>query len=92
MDISNAGPEAAVASVRWLHPGLLLMTITGDIDMVTAPELGRHIENATRFGPAHLVLDLSGVTFLRDVRDSDPDHRTRGLRRRTPPAPPGHPP
>lgn len=64
MKISTAGPEAAVASMQWLRPGVLLMTITGDIDMVTAPELNRHVENATRFRPAHLVLDLSGVTFL----------------------------
>ncbi len=64
MSATDAGHRAVVESARWLRPGVLLMDVDGELDMLTAPELARRIKDATRFSPAYLVLDLSQVTFL----------------------------
>jgi anti-anti-sigma factor len=38
--------------------------VSGELDMLTAPELARVIEAAARKNPAALVVDLSAVEFL----------------------------
>ncbi|WP_366932840.1 STAS domain-containing protein [Pseudonocardia sp.] len=51
-------------AAEWLRPGVLMLTVEGDLDMLTAPHLAGRIRAAARLGPAHLVLDLAGVTFM----------------------------
>jgi anti-anti-sigma factor len=42
----------------------LVVTIVGEIDMSTAPEVGRAIDDADQDRAARVVIDLSEVTFL----------------------------
>ncbi len=41
-----------------------VLTVSGDLDMLTTPELAEAIEAAARKEPAALVVDLSRVAFL----------------------------
>lgn len=49
-------PEELAAAV--------VLTVTGEVDMATAPELEESIKTALDRGPEVLVVDLSGVSFL----------------------------
>ena len=42
----------------------VVMTVFGDLDVATAPELADAIHAAARKGPAALIVDLSRVDFL----------------------------
>ncbi len=48
---------------NWVERNAVL-TISGDLDMLTAPALAEAIEAAARKEPATLIVDLSGVAFL----------------------------
>lgn len=63
MDFPIEASGDAVA-VEWLRPGVLMLIVEGELDMLTAPHLVGRIRDAARLGPAHLVLDLAGVTFM----------------------------
>ena len=43
---------------------IAVLTVSGDLDMLTTPELAEAIEAAARKEPAALVVDLSRVAFL----------------------------
>jgi anti-sigma B factor antagonist len=42
----------------------VVLTVTGEVDMATAPELEESVKAALESGPEVLVVDLSGVSFL----------------------------
>jgi anti-sigma B factor antagonist len=42
----------------------VVVSVTGELDMATVPQLGAYLRDKTASHPAHLVLDLSGVAFL----------------------------
>jgi anti-anti-sigma factor len=44
--------------------GSVVITVCGDLDMLTAPALAGAIEAAARHAPPAIVVDLSGVDFL----------------------------
>lgn len=44
--------------------GTVILSASGEVDMVTAPRLEDAARRAIEDGPAALVLDLGGVTFL----------------------------
>jgi len=46
------------------HGEAVVVGVTGEVDMGTAPELEESIKGALKRGPKVLVVDLSGVTFL----------------------------
>jgi anti-sigma B factor antagonist len=46
------------------HGEAVVLVVTGEVDMGTAPELEESIKGALGRGPKVLVVDLSGVTFL----------------------------
>jgi anti-sigma B factor antagonist len=46
---------------------LVVLSVDGEIDMVTAPHLGRAICEALEKSATALVIDLTGVTFLASV-------------------------
>lgn len=47
---------------------LVVLTITGEIGLVTAPQLAESIDTVvTEHAPAAIVVDLSAVTFLASV-------------------------
>lgn len=43
---------------------VLVLSVTGEVDMATAPEFEESIKIALESGPEVLVVDLSGVSFL----------------------------
>lgn len=48
---------------QWLGATVVLRC-SGDLDMITAPTLERHIDDALSEQPAVLIVDLSAVDFL----------------------------
>ncbi|GAB2993907.1 anti-sigma factor antagonist [Amycolatopsis acidiphila] len=46
------------------HGQAAVLAVSGDIDMVTAPEFEKHLLTALRERPGILVVDLGGVDFL----------------------------
>src|SRR3954453_8794996 len=42
----------------------VLVSVTGELDMATVPQLRAYLRDKTASHPAHLVLDLSRVAFL----------------------------
>jgi anti-sigma B factor antagonist len=51
-------------SVRQVDPDIVLVAIAGDLDVVTVLQTTTFLTQATAVTPRHLILDLSGVTFL----------------------------
>lgn len=46
------------------HDGVTVLTVTGEVDLATAPALETAIDAALDAGPAGLVVDLAAVSFL----------------------------
>jgi anti-sigma B factor antagonist len=46
------------------HDGQMLVTVRGDLDVLTAPELETAIAASLRMHPYTLVIDFSEVTFM----------------------------
>ncbi|BBX75826.1 STAS domain-containing protein [Mycobacterium shinjukuense] len=61
-----SAPDSITATVAD-HDGIAVLSIGGDIDLVTAPALEQAIEAAIADNPTALVIDLSGVDFLGSV-------------------------
>lgn len=51
-------------ATRELGPAVVLVEISGELDLATEPRARAFLAECTRTKPAHLVVDLSGVTFL----------------------------
>ena len=51
-------------SARQIDPDVVLVEIVGDLDMQTVPQATAFLTHLTTITPRHLILDLSGVTFL----------------------------
>ncbi|WP_156622885.1 STAS domain-containing protein [Mycobacterium sp. 1164966.3] len=49
------------------HDGVSVVSVSGEIDLVTAPALEQAIGAVVADGPTALVIDLSGVEFLGSV-------------------------
>lgn len=62
------GPEsdALGITVEQLHSGVVL-SVSGEVDIVTAPRLQCELENVLADDPVLLLIDLSAVTFLASV-------------------------
>ncbi len=43
---------------------VIVVFVAGELDLATAPQLLAYLVDKTAYRPAHLVLDLGGVTFL----------------------------
>ncbi len=59
---SSGGPNVAT-TVEW-HGRSAVLTVSGEIDMVTAPRFEEALLEALHEKPAALVVDLSGVDFF----------------------------
>jgi anti-anti-sigma factor len=53
----------AIQAVR-PHPAVVVLRVSGELDMATAPELDESVDTALRQPPAVLVVDLSAVRFF----------------------------
>ncbi|WP_067855396.1 STAS domain-containing protein [Nocardia shimofusensis] len=47
-----------------LHDAATVLTVDGEVDLATAPALESAIDGALADKPAHLVIDLTQVSFL----------------------------
>jgi anti-anti-sigma factor len=45
-------------------PDCVVLTVTGEVDLATAPDLEEALLRELTSAPARLILDLSGVTFF----------------------------
>lgn len=45
-------------------PDCVVLSVSGEVDLVTAPDLEAAVARELTAAPARLVLDLSGVTFF----------------------------
>ncbi|HVW40939.1 MAG TPA: STAS domain-containing protein [Amycolatopsis sp.] len=66
VDSSQAEPPGGqtVSVTVEKHGGASVVVVSGDIDMVTAPEFEKALISAVRERPDRLVVDLTGVAFL----------------------------
>ncbi|SDI32963.1 anti-anti-sigma factor [Actinokineospora alba] len=48
----------------WRHPGGVVLVVTGELDLGTAPRFEEALEQAQRAESDRVVLDLTAVTFL----------------------------
>jgi anti-sigma B factor antagonist len=59
------GPPAPALTIELVTaPGTVTVVIGGDLDLVTAPLLSRHLAPALDDGPQRLVFDMAGVEFI----------------------------
>jgi anti-anti-sigma factor len=63
-DLSEPGHGDALAIEQSWVQQTVVLTVSGDLDMMTAPTLTEAIEAATRRQPTALIVDLSTVGFL----------------------------
>lgn len=61
-----SAPDSITASVAD-HDGIVVLSIGGEIDLVTAPALEEAIGGVVVDGPSALIIDLSAVEFLGSV-------------------------
>jgi anti-sigma B factor antagonist len=64
MDASGGDETPLRLAARHPVPGVLLVEISGELDYLTAPRVSEYLADQSFDRPAHLVLDLSGVTLL----------------------------
>ncbi|KAB8196052.1 anti-sigma factor antagonist [Nonomuraea phyllanthi] len=55
-------PDLSFATQRL--PGVSVISVAGEVDVVTAGELDRHIRRSRRLPGEHVVIDLSEAHFL----------------------------
>lgn len=61
-----SAPDSITATVAD-HDGVAVLSIGGEIDLVTAPSLEEAIGAVVADNPSALIIDLSGVDFLGSV-------------------------
>ncbi|BDB45466.1 MULTISPECIES: STAS domain-containing protein [Mycobacterium] len=61
-----SAPDSITATVSD-HDGVVVLSIGGEIDLVTAPALEEAIGGVIADNPGALIIDLSGVDFLGSV-------------------------
>lgn len=56
-------PEGVNVHVEW-HDSTVVLGVSGEIDIVTAPQLQEAVQLALQNTPKRMVVDLLGVSFL----------------------------
>jgi anti-sigma B factor antagonist len=62
MKSERADREFSVAAVA--HDGRMVVTVRGELDLQTSPDMGTAISAALSMHPYTLVIDLAAVTFM----------------------------
>ncbi len=65
-DSPPVGPGGLYLDLRCRQIGndVIVVAVAGELDLATAPRMRAYLVDETAPRPAHLVLDLSGVTFM----------------------------
>jgi anti-anti-sigma factor len=64
---STAGDRAFQVTEELLEPSVLVLTVSGELDIATAPELRTRLTTALEQGVTRLVVDLRSLSFLDSV-------------------------
>ncbi|MCC8929672.1 STAS domain-containing protein [Rhodococcus sp. I2R] len=62
-DESGLGPQHFDVTVHW-RDDVVVVTVSGELDLVTAPQLSESVELVLGKSPAAVVVDLTNVSFL----------------------------
>jgi anti-sigma B factor antagonist len=73
--MSNVEPLIAATAEEWPPfglaeeplPGALLLTVSGELDLASAPELRKRLATAVDSGMTRIVVDLRDVTFMDSI-------------------------
>ncbi|TVT51520.1 STAS domain-containing protein [Amycolatopsis rhizosphaerae] len=60
----QAQPGSLGLAIDRPEPEVIVLTVSGELDMLTAPRLAASLEELLAAAPRTLVVDLGGVTFL----------------------------
>lgn len=63
LDESGLGPQHFDVAVDW-RGDVVVVTVSGELDLVTAPQLSESMELVREKSPAAVVVDLTHVSFL----------------------------
>lgn len=63
LDESGLGPQHFDVAVQW-RDDVVIVTVSGELDLATAPQLSESVKLVLGKGPAAVVIDLSKVSFL----------------------------
>lgn len=63
LDESGLGPQHFDVAVQW-RDDVVVVTVSGELDLVTAPQLSESMALVLEKNPAAVVVDLSNVGFL----------------------------
>ena len=64
---SEPAPALTIDVHRAEHDDGVIVEVSGEVDLATAPQLQRSFDQALREEPAPVVVDLNGVTFLGSI-------------------------
>ena len=62
--MSEAEPETLSIEISRTPEGTLLVTLKGEMDIVSSGEFGRRMTELEANGSTHLIVDLGGLTFI----------------------------
>lgn len=63
LDESGLGPQHFDVAVEW-RGDVVVVTVSGELDLVTAPQLSESMELVREKSPSAVVIDLTHVGFL----------------------------
>ncbi len=63
-DISDTPDAQMIAIEVAAHGGATVVSVSGEVDMVTTPRLNTCLQEQLALNPDRLVIDLSGLSFL----------------------------
>lgn len=58
------GDPGLELTCRQVGDDVVVIAMTGELDMVTAPQARAYVQDKTAARPRHVVLDLAGVRFM----------------------------
>jgi anti-sigma B factor antagonist len=76
---TSGEPRGIQLTEETFEPSGLVVTVSGELDVATAPALRDHLEAAIAAGTHRLVIDLCGLSFLDSVALAAIEHAKQRL-------------
>ncbi|GHF60776.1 anti-anti-sigma factor [Amycolatopsis bartoniae] len=57
-------PGSLSLSTHWPEPDVVVLSVAGDLDMLTSPQLSESLQKLLERSPRRIVVDLTKVDFL----------------------------
>ncbi len=61
---ARPGDAALELTTRQVGDGVIVIAVTGEVDLATIAQARAYLQDETEARPSHVVLDMTGVTFL----------------------------